>query len=354
MKEDSVRLRLEEAEERLSMNAVRSKGTFGREKEETESPLRTAFQRDRDRIVHCKAFRRIKHKTQVFIAPIGDHFVTRLTHTLEVSQIARTIARALNLNEDLVEAISLGHDMGHTPFGHVGESELGRLNEGGFRHNVQSLRLVDRIEKDGKGLNLTYEVRQGILHHSKPQGDFLDPESVRGMTLEAQIIRISDVIAYLNHDLADAHRAGILLEDQIPADIRSVLGSHHSSRINSMVSDIVKHSAHLMGSTTGTVTIGMSESVRDAMNALRSFMFENVYGPEDEGQEGITARNIIGALYDHFSDNLDEIPDEYSLRSESPKMAVADYISGMTDRYAIRLGEQLYPGIAKIFIKRLI
>ena len=352
VKNDSVRLRIEESEERLSIHAVRSKETAGREIAESESPLRTAFQRDRDRIVHCKAFRRIKHKTQVFISPIGDHFVTRLTHTLEVSQIARTIARALNLNEDLVEAISLGHDMGHTPFGHVGESELGRLNNGGFRHNVQSLRLVDRIEKDGKGLNLTYEVRQGILHHSKPQGDFLDPDSVKGMTLEAQVIRISDVVAYLNHDLADAHRAGVLQEDQIPSDIQFALGNNHSSRINSMVSDIVDYSANLMESTTGTVTIGMSECVRDAMNALRGFMFENVYGPEDIGQEGVAAREIIAALYDLFSNNPDGIPSEYNLRSESPKMAVVDYISGMTDRYAIRLSEQLYPGIAKIFLER--
>ena len=354
MKDSSVRLRLEESEERLSIHAVRSKESIGREIAESESPLRTAFQRDRDRIVHCKAFRRIKHKTQVFISPIGDHFVTRLTHTLEVSQIARTIARALNLNEDLVEAIALGHDMGHTPFGHVGESELGRLNDGGFRHNVQSLRLVDRIEKDGKGLNLTYEVRQGILHHSKPQGDFLAPDLVKDMTLEAQVIRISDVIAYLNHDLADAHRAGILQNGQIPEEIQFAIGSNHSTRINSMVSDIVDYSTDLMESGTGTVTIGMSESIREAMNELRGFMFTNVYGPEDIGEEGIAAREIIAALYDHFSNNLGGIPTEYNLRSESPKMAVIDYISGMTDRYAIRLSERLYPGIASIFLKRLV
>ena len=353
MRDHSVRLRLEEAEHFLSSHAVRSKESVGRNVSEPECPLRTAFQRDRDRIVHCKAFRRIKHKTQVFIAPVGDHFVTRLTHTLEVSQIARTIARSLNLNEDLVEAISLGHDMGHTPFGHVGESELGRLHGDGFRHNIQSLRLVDQVEKNGKGLNLTYEVRQGILHHSKPRGDFLTVDLVEGLSLEAQIIRVSDVIAYLNHDLADAHRAGILTECDIPTEIQSILGVGHSSRINTMVTDIVGYSTELMESGTGPVAIGMSKTVRDAMNALREFMFKNVYGPEDVGDEGKSARRIISALHDYFSNNPDQIPAEYNVRSESPKMAVIDYISGMTDRYAIRLAEELYPGIADVFNKRL-
>ena len=201
MTSHSFRIRLEENEERLSRFASRSKYSRGRILEEQPSPLRTEFQRDRDRILHCKAFRRMKHKTQVFIAPVGDHFVTRLTHTLEVSQIARTISRALNLNEDLTEAIGLGHDMGHTPFGHIGEDELGKLSPLGFRHNVQSVRIVEKLEKNGLGLNLTEEVREGMLNHSKPKGDFMSSDLVKGLGLEAQVIRISDAIAYLNHDL---------------------------------------------------------------------------------------------------------------------------------------------------------
>ena len=294
-----VRERLEEREELLSLFATRATQTKGRLIPEEPCEIRTDFQRDRDRIVHCNAFRRIKHKTQVFIAPQGDHFVTRLTHTLEVAQIARTISRALNLNEDLTEAMALGHDMGHTPFGHIGEDELNKLHSGGFRHNHQSLRIVDKLEKEGKGLNLTWEVRQGILHHSKPRGDFLSPGLTEGMSLEAQVIRISDAVAYLNHDLLDAFRAGVLTETSIPRYIQEILGERHSQRINTMVNDIVTTSQEAMDSVGLDIApeIKMGVDLRDAVYALREFMFQNVYVPEDKGEEGTTARKIIVLLF---------------------------------------------------------
>ena len=350
-----VRERLEEREELLSPYACRS---FKTRRVIPEDPceLRTEFQRDRDRIVHCKAFRRIKHKTQVFIAPQGDHFVTRLTHTLEVAQISRTIARALNLNEDLTEAMALGHDMGHTPFGHIGEDELNKLHPSGFRHNHQSLRIVDRLEKEGKGLNLTWEVRQGILHHSKPRGDFLSPGLAEGMSLEAQVIRISDAVAYLNHDLLDAFRAEVLTETSVPVDIQEVLGERHSQRINTMVSDIVVTSQASMdaGPFPAVPEIRMSAALRDAVYALREFMFQNVYVPEDKGEEGKAARNIIVLLYEHYHGNKHLIPEEYHNRSETFDDAVRDYISGMTDQYAIRVAESIAPGIARVFSGRIL
>ena len=350
-----VRERLEEREELLSPYACRS---FKTRRVIPEDPceLRTEFQRDRDRIVHCKAFRRIKHKTQVFIAPQGDHFVTRLTHTLEVAQISRTIARALNLNEDLTEAMALGHDMGHTPFGHIGEDELNKLHPSGFRHNHQSLRIVDRLEKEGKGLNLTWEVRQGILHHSKPRGDFLSPGLAEGMSLEAQVIRISDAVAYLNHDLLDAFRAEVLTETSVPVDIQEVLGERHSQRINTMVSDIVVTSQASMdaGPFPAVPEIRMSAALRDAVYALREFMFQNVYVPEDKGEEGKAARNIIVLLHEHYHANKHLIPEEYHTRSETFDDAVRDYISGMTDQYAIRVAESIAPGIARVFSGRIL
>ena len=352
----TVRERLEEREELLSPFASQASKTIGRVTPEALCELRTEFQRDRDRIVHCKAFRRIKHKTQVFIAPQGDHFVTRLTHTLEVAQISRTIARALNLNEDLTEAMALGHDMGHTPFGHIGEDELNKLHPTGFRHNHQSLRIVDRLEKEGKGLNLTWEVRQGILHHSKPRGDFLSPGLAEGMSLEAQVIRISDAVAYLNHDLLDAFRAEVLTETSIPQDIQEVLGKRHSQRINTMVSDIVVTSQATMetGHFPAVPEIGMSADLRDAVYALREFMFQNVYVPEDRGKEGRAARNIIVLLHEHYQENKQSIPEEYRVRSETFDDAVKDYISGMTDQYAIRVAESIDPGISSVFSGRLL
>jgi dGTPase len=345
----AVRHRLEEREETLSPYAAKSRLSLGRIASEEPCPLRTDFQRDRDRIIHCKAFRRLKHKTQVFIAPLGDHYVTRLTHTLEVAQIARTIARALNLNEDLTEAIALGHDIGHTPFGHIGEEELNELHPGGFRHSQQSLRVVDYLENDGKGLNLTWEVRQGIVHHSKPRGDFLNGGPPDGLTLEAQVCRVADAVAYLNHDLADAFRAGILGEGSLPAEIASALGSRHSERVNTMVSDIVESSWAVTG-LDGTnykepPVISMSERVKDAVMALRELMFEKVYLPEGQGEEGEAARRIMRLLYHHYVQlQPNGVGDQ----------AVADYIAGMTDHYAIREADRLQPGFARVFHSRLL
>ncbi len=320
--------------------------------------MRTEFQRDRDRILHSKAFRRLKHKTQVFIAPRGDHYVTRLTHTLEVAQIARTIARALDLNEDLTEAIALGHDLGHTPFGHIGEDELNRLHPGGFRHSQQSLRIVDQLEKEGQGLNLTWEVRQGILHHSKPRGDFLGADGLaQDLTLEGQICRTADAVAYLNHDLADAFRAGIFSENDLPERVVATLGTRHSQRVNTMVSDIVQHSWAATGeggASDGPPAITMGPEVREAVNTLREFMFERVYLPEDRGEEGQTARRVIRLLYHHYREHPEEVPPEYNQRSRSSELAVVDYISGMTDQYALRAAERLEPGIARAFYSRLL
>ncbi|MCI0438590.1 MAG: HD domain-containing protein, partial [Chloroflexi bacterium] len=287
---------------------------------------------------------------------LGDHYVTRLTHTLEVSQIARTIARALNLNEDLTEAIALGHDMGHTPFGHIGEDELDRLHPGGFRHNQQSLRIVDQLENEGEGLNLTWEVRQGMLQHSKPRGDFLNGDMVEGMTLEAQICRVSDAVAYLNHDLADAFRAGVLRQDSVPSEVTRVLGARHSERVNTMVSDITQSSWAATGldgaSPANPPIITMSDEVRVAVNALREFMFERVYIPADRSEIGQSARRIVRLLYAYHNENRDRIPEEYAQRSRSESEAVVDYVSGMTDNYALRMAEQIEPGVTKIFDSR--
>jgi dGTPase len=287
----------------------------------------------------------------VFIAPQGDHFVTRLTHTLEVAQIARTIARALNLNEDLTEAIAMGHDLGHTPFGHIGEDEIGSLHPGGFRHNHQSLRIVEQLEKEGQGLNLTWEVRQGILMHSKPRGDFLRGDLVEGLTLEGQICRISDAVAYLNHDLMDAFRAGVLQDSQLPLGVFSVLGERHSKRVDTMVTDIIEHSwaATGIGNGASPPMITMGETARSAFNTLREFMFQRVYIPEDRGVQGRAARKIVRLLYKHFDANRDEIPSEYNARSKSEDAAAVDFISGMTDHYAMRTAEAIRPGITAPF-----
>jgi len=295
----------------------------------------------------------MKHKTQVFIAPVGDHFVTRLTHTLEVSQIARTISRALNLNEDLTEAIGLGHDMGHTPFGHIGEDELGKLSPLGFRHNVQSVRIVEKLEKNGLGLNLTEEVREGMLNHSKPKGDFMSSDLVKGLGLEAQVIRISDAIAYLNHDLGDAFRAGVLDETDLPKDVKEAMGDRHSQRINNMVMDIVKTSSKSLdeNSSMELPIIAMSDAMRNVTNLLREFMFERVYLPVDSGTEGRTARSIINLLYESLAANIDLIPREFLEFGESKEHSIADYISGMTDGYAIRTAESLSPGIGQTFMQ---
>ena len=352
-----VRQRLEQLEERLSPYASRSARSLGRQNPEPPSPLRTEFQRDRDRIIHTNAFRRLKHKTQVFIAPTGDHYVTRLTHTIEVAQIARTIARALNLNEDLVEAMSLGHDLGHTPFGHVGEATLDQVCESGFAHAEQSLRIVERLEKEGRGLNLTWEVCQGIVCHSKPQGDFLDAAAVESLTLEAQVLRLADSVAYLNHDIADAIRAGVLIAADLPQDADRVLGDTHSRRIDTLVTDVVRASWAASGTDGEPVepapTITMGPEVRGAMNGLRDFMFQRVYLPLGRSEESEAAGEIVRMLHHHLVNHSEAIPPAYFHHEESPEQAAVDYLSGMTDHYAIRLAEGLQPGISRGLFARV-
>ncbi len=336
----NIRQRTEERESSLSPYAVKSNLSRGRLKDEEPCPVRTTFQRDRDRIIYSKAFRRLKHKTQVFIAPLGDHYVTRLTHTLEVSQLARTIARALNLNEDLTEAISLGHDLGHTPFGHVGEEVLSELYHGGFRHNEQSLRVVDLLEKNGQGLNLSWEVRDGILNHSKARADILGEGSGKAGTLEGQVCKIADAIAYINHDIADAIRAGIITEDDLPSSATAVLGHSHSSRINTMVCDIIHNSWSVTGSQTDTKpSIRMSPQVLKASNSLREFLFERVY--EERGAKVEKAREVVRRLYKYFVEHDDRLPPEYLTYGDDAERRVVDYIAGMTDQYALRLAEEL-------------
>lgn len=305
----------------LSPYACDDERLTGRARPMEPCPLRTDFQRDRDRIIHCKAFRRLKHKTQCFLAPEDDHFRTRLTHTLEVAQIARTIARALSLNEDLTEAIALGHDLGHTPFGHMGERILNRLAPGGFAHERQSLRVVEELENDGVGLNLTEAVRDGILQHTS-----------RGnpATLEGAVVSLSDRIAYINHDIDDAMRAGILTEADIPREIADVLGHSHSERINTLVTDMIDN-------TVATGRLGMQPEIERSMDALRTFMFERVYtNPVAKGEES-KAKDIIRMLYEYYSKNPDRLPADFipQLDFDGMDRIVCDYIAGMTDKYAI-------------------
>jgi len=336
----NIRQNIEQREESLSPYAAKSKFSRGRLKDEEPCPIRTAFQRDRDRIIHSKAFRRLKHKTQVFIAPLSDHYVTRLTHTLEVSQLARTIARALNLNEDLTEAISLGHDLGHTPFGHIGEEVLNELYQGGFRHNEQSLRVVDLLEKNGMGLNLTWEVRDGILNHSKERSDILGESGQEVATLEGQICRIADAIAYINHDIGDALRAGIIRDKDLPTRASRVLGASHSQRINTMVCDIIKNSWSVTAFKEDYQPfISMSPAVLKASNILREFLFKKVYTENSSKQE--QAREVIYKLYEYFIDNENGLPAEFLMASDQRERRVVDYIAGMTDQYAVRLAKDL-------------
>jgi len=344
----NIRQMTEEREESLSPHAVKSRLSRGRLKPEEPCPVRTAFQRDRDRIIHSKAFRRLKHKTQVFIAPLGDHYVTRLTHTLEVSQIARTIARALNLNEDLTEAISLGHDLGHTPFGHVGEEVLDELYHHGFRHNEQSLRVVDSLEKDGKGLNLTWEVRDGIVNHSKTRADIQGYDSEKASTLEGQVCKIADAIAYINHDIGDAIRADIITENDLPLSAVTVLGRFHSQRINTMVCDIIEHSWSVTGHhIIDNPAIGMSPEVLEATNNLREFLFDRVYNVRSAEDEAEKAREVIRRLYKYLNEHQDKLPPEYRAYSDEVERRVVDYIAGMTDQYALRMAEELALPIKK-------
>lgn len=314
--------------EHLSPAATLACNSLGRERPEEEDDLRTCFMRDRDRIVHCKAFRRLKHKTQVFLSPEGDHYRTRLTHTLEVAQIARTIARSMNLNEDLTEAIALGHDLGHTPFGHAGERALRAASGRSFDHNEQSLRIVRRLEKDGRGLNLTREVMDGILCHTGPK---------EADTLEGQIVRISDRIAYINHDIDDAIRAGVLSAEQIPLELRQQLGERNSQRIGTLVSGAAAY-----GRETGRV--GLPSALAETMDSLRDFMFQAVYlNPVAKGEEG-KGMEVVQALYRYFEEHPEEMPTEYlqiAFQDDVPT-AVCDYIAGMTDRYAITKYQDIF------------
>ena len=302
----------------------------GRDRDEEPCPMRTIYQRDRDRIIHCKAFRRLKHKTQVFLAPEGDHYRTRLTHTLEVAQIARSIARALNLNEDLTEAIALGHDLGHTPFGHAGERTLNSLCPMGFAHYRQSIRVVEFLEKDGQGLNLTWEVRDGILNHRT---------SGNPSTLEGKAVRLSDKIAYINHDIDDGIRAGILKESDIPSEYTDVLGNSTKERLNTMISDIIMNSI-------GKNDLVMSEPVRKAMTELRKFMFESLYLNPTAKSEEAKADKLITELYRYYVANTDKLPDTYKRFitefDERPEQVVCDYIAGMSDQYSISKFQELF------------
>ena len=322
------RARTEELERAwLSPHAVRSDTSRGRERAEEPDDLRTCFQRDRDRIVHCKAFRRLKHKTQVFLAPEGDHYRVRLTHTLEVSQIARTVARALRLNEDLTEAIALGHDLGHTPFGHLGEQALTPFLGRPFRHNEQSLRIVDHLEDEGRGLNLTWEVRDGIVNHTWS----MPPPA----TPEAQAVRFADRIAYVNHDVDDAVRAGVLAPDELPAEALQVLGRTHSERIDRLVTDLVERSAD-------GPALRMSDEVFGALDVLREFMFERVYLRDEARTEQEKAIALVRALFAHYLEHPEEVPPEYHRAPGDLPTRIADYIAGMTDRFALRTYERLF------------
>lgn len=351
MLHQGIRERLEAREDSLSPYATRSRLSQGRFYPEDPCPMRTAFQRDRDRIIHSKAFRRLKHKTQVFIAPLGDHYVTRLTHTLEVAQVARSIARALNINEDLAEAISLGHDLGHPPFGHVGEEVLNELYPPGFEHSEQSLRVVDFQEKDGQGLNLTQEVREGILHHSKTRRGILKGEESTGGTLEAEVCKLADAVAYINHDTADALRAGLITEADLPRLAIDVLGKTNSQRINTLVTDIVDTSWAATGldPKVEKPKISLSPPVLEAANCLRDFLFERVYQRSSTQEVAQQAREVIRILYHHFLHHPDRVSlnpaltDKYAQRGEPGERVVVDYIAGMTDQYAFRLGAEVSP-----------
>jgi dGTPase len=336
----TIREQMERREhEILAPEAARSGESKGRVRAEAEDPIRPAFQRDRDRIIHSKAFRRLKHKTQVFFAPTGDHYRTRLTHTLEVSQIARSIAKVLRLNEELTEAIALGHDLGHTPFGHAGERVLNELIPGGFNHYEQSLRIVDVLEHDGAGLNLTWEVRDGIARHSKGKSGMpvgADPAH-RASTIEGQVARVADIIAYVNHDIDDAVRAGILREEDLPTERVTVLGRSSSERIGRMVTDVVHQT--LDG---GMTEIRMSEPMLDATVGLRSFLFESVYENEVATAEFKKAGGILGGLWEKVKEHPDPYLDPRTMEKEGIDVAAKDFVAGMTDRYAVNLYEQLF------------
>ena len=329
MSENYIReLFLEREKSTLSPYAFLTSNTRGRDYPYKPCPVRTEFQRDRDKIIHSTSFRRLMHKTQVFLMPVDDHYRTRLTHTLEVTQIARIISRGLRLNEDLTEAIALGHDLGHTPFGHAGEDAMRVCYDPEFAHYKQSLRVVEKLEKDGKGLNLTWEVRDGIVNHTGKN---------MASTLEGVVVKFADRIAYINHDIDDAVRAGILRQEDIPAELRAVLGEGHSERINRMVLSIIT-------SSTDKPAITMTDEVQQATDALRKFMFENVYEDKVAKREDAKSKALLISLYEYFCANPEKMPREYfvNVENEGVERCVCDYVSGMTDRYAIELYNELY------------
>ena len=337
----TIREQLEADEDQvLSPFAQRSRASRGRQRPEPLDEIRPIFQHDRDRIIHSKAFRRLGGKTQVFLAPEGDHYRTRMTHTLEVAQIARTITRALRLNESLTEAIVMGHDLGHTPFGHAGEKVLAKLLPDGFHHVKQSLRVVDVLARDGRGLNLSAEVRDGILKHSKGKGHIIsDNPNLLAMTLEGQIVRISDIVAYVNHDLDDAIRGRVLSPEQVPPAILAVLGASHSERITRLVLDVITSSK-----LEDKRQIRMSEEVLSALIALRDFLYETVYEREEIRHEFERAQRVLSDLWEHFHGHADEFREKHWPKglseSEPLPRAIADFITGMTDRYALRTYEE--------------
>jgi dGTPase len=338
---NTIREELEDQERRiLSPFAQLSSMTRGRQLFEEECSLRPAFQHDRDRIIHSKSFRRLKHKTQVFLTPTGDHYRTRLTHTLEVSQIARTISRALHLNEDLTEAVSLGHDLGHTPFGHAGEEILNEVAPGGFNHSDQSLRVVDLLERDGKGLNLTFEVRDGISKHSKGKGEILSEDpSEKALTLEGQVVRIGDIIAYINHDIDDALRGEVISQEDIPPHCLDRLGDTHSRRINTMVNDIISETRRV-----GGMRLSMTEEILSAIVDLRDFLWERVYENASVHSDFHKAAKVLKELYQYFIDHPDyfmSLAERESLY-DSIERCVCDFLAGMTDRYAFKVYEKLF------------
>ena len=341
-----VRLRIEQREAALSPFASKSADAT-RDRDEEPSSVRASFQRDRDRIVHSNCFRRLKHKSQVLVNPQGDHYTTRMTHVLQVSQVGRTIARALNLNEDLVEAAALAHDVGHTPFGHIGENVLDERLPDGFTHAAQGVRTLTILEKHGGGLNLTHDVIETVKRHSKPEGKFIAAAAVAGMSLEAQIVRISDAIAYLAHDLADAEREGTLETTDVPIDIRDALGDAHSTRLNAMVVDVINASWDCTGESTDPIVIPwirMSEPMREVTTQLRNFMFERVYHPTSQSPEGLRARDAVHLMHDHYSKHLDDVPEWMRVISIEPEYAAADFVSGMTDSFAVIALERISPG----------
>jgi len=336
----TIREQLEARElEFLAPQASKSGESRGRLRPEPEDPIRPVFQRDRDRVIHSKAFRRLKHKTQVFLAPTGDHYRTRLTHTLEVSQIARSIAKVLRLHEELTEAIALGHDLGHPPFGHAGERVIDRLVPGGFSHYEQSLRIVDVLENGRQGLNLTWEVRDGIARHSKgkhgmPVGA---PKDHRASTVEGQIARVADIIAYVNHDIDDAVRAGVLAEAELPADAVALLGTTSSQRINTMVTDVVLRTLE-----RDLTEVWMSDEILKATLALRSYLFEAVYENPRATSEFEKATGILGGLWEKLRERPEVFLDPTTLEAEGLDVATKDFLAGMTDRYAVSLFQELF------------